>query len=111
MANAAPVATTAAISWRARRFIPAQCTPDREPCPRAAARFRLEALRPLEQWLSSGKELWGERAALDQFAASMTPLERFAAADEIAGLISFLLSDAAGNMTGSLVVSDGGYTL
>jgi NAD(P)-dependent dehydrogenase (short-subunit alcohol dehydrogenase family) len=41
----------------------------------------------------------------------MTPLERFAAADEIAGLISFLLSDAAGNMTGSLVVSDGGYTL
>jgi NAD(P)-dependent dehydrogenase (short-subunit alcohol dehydrogenase family) len=52
-----------------------------------------------------------ERAALDQVATAMTPNGRFASADEIAALISFLLSDAAANMTGSLVVSDGGYSL
>ena len=52
-----------------------------------------------------------ERAAFDQMAAMATPLARFAQADEIAGQIAFLLSDAAAYITGAVLVSDGGYTL
>jgi len=35
----------------------------------------------------------------------------FTTADEIAGQIGFLLSDAAANITGTVLVSDGGYSL
>ena len=57
------------------------------------------------------KTAGSERAALDQMAAGMTPLGKFATADDIAALISFMLSDASSTMTGALVVSDGGYSL
>lgn len=54
----------------------------------------------------------GDReGALDAMAQMATPLGRFAAAEEIAGQIMFLLSDDAATMTGSLLVSDGGYSL
>lgn len=52
-----------------------------------------------------------ERAAFDQMAAMSTPLGRYASADEIAGLIAFLLSDASATMTGALLITDGGYSL
>jgi len=52
-----------------------------------------------------------ERAAFDQMAAMATPLGRFATAEEIAGQVAFLLSDAAATITGAVLVSDGGYTL
>jgi len=52
----------------------------------------------------------GDRAAaIAAMAAMATPLGRYAAADEIAGQIGFLLSDAAATMTGSVMLSDGGY--
>lgn len=38
------------------------------------------------------------------------PMGRFAEADEMTGVVQFLLSDAAGYMTGSVVEIDGGYT-
>lgn len=47
-------------------------------------------------------------AAMAKFA---TPLGRYAQADEIAAQIAFLLSDASAFTTGSVLVSDGGYTL
>ncbi|MGX7896637.1 SDR family NAD(P)-dependent oxidoreductase [Tsuneonella sp. HG222] len=54
----------------------------------------------------------GDRdAALVAMAKMATPLGRFATADEIAAQVLFLLSDAAATITGSVLVSDGGYTL
>lgn len=53
----------------------------------------------------------GRQGALDKLAAEASPLGRVATADEMAGQIGFLLSDEAWNITGTVLVSDGGYTL
>ena len=53
----------------------------------------------------------GRDAAFAELAAMATPLGRYATAEEMAGQIAFLLSDAATTMTGSVLISDGGYTL
>ena len=52
-----------------------------------------------------------EEAAFRAMGSAATPLGRFAHADEIAGQIAFLLSDEARFMTGTCLVSDGGYSL
>ena len=46
-----------------------------------------------------------------QAMGSVTPIGRFARAEEIAGQIAFLLSEDAASMTGVCLVSDGGYSL
>ena len=56
-------------------------------------------------------ELGSREAALARLAQGSTPLGRFATADELAAQIGFLLSDAATNVTGTVLVSDGGYSL
>jgi len=43
-------------------------------------------------------------------AAMATPLKRYAKPEEIAGQIAFLLSDECATVTGTIFVSDGGYT-
>lgn len=43
--------------------------------------------------------------------AKTTPLGRFASSEEMAESILYLLSDAAANITGHVMVSDGGFTL
>lgn len=54
----------------------------------------------------------GDRAAaMAALSGAATPLARFATADEIAAQIGFLLSDSAGTITGTSLVSDGGYLL
>lgn len=53
----------------------------------------------------------GETAAFAELAKVGSPLGRFASAEEIAAQIAFLLSDAAGTVTGATLVSDGGYLL
>lgn len=54
----------------------------------------------------------GDRAAaLDAMARMATPLGRYASADEIAAQMGFLLSDAAATITGTVLASDGGYSL
>lgn len=54
----------------------------------------------------------GTRAsALEAMAQMATPLRRYASAEEIAGQIGFLLSDMAQNVTGTALVSDGGFVL
>ena len=50
-------------------------------------------------------------AAIEAMAKMATPLGRYAQPEEIAGQIGFLLSDMAANITGTALVSDGGYSL
>lgn len=57
------------------------------------------------------EKLGSREAALAALAEESTPLGRFATAEEMAGQIGFLLSDAAWNVTGTVLVSDGGYSL
>lgn len=57
------------------------------------------------------RDLGSREAALQAMAVAATPLGRFAAADEIARQIAFLLSDDAATITGTLLTSDGGYSL
>jgi NAD(P)-dependent dehydrogenase (short-subunit alcohol dehydrogenase family) len=52
----------------------------------------------------------GREEALKAYATA-TPSGRFASADEIAGTIGFLLSNAADNITGAVLSSDGGFGL
>lgn len=57
------------------------------------------------------RELGSREAALGKLAEDTTPLGRFASAEEMAGQIGFLLSDQAWNVTGTVLISDGGYSL
>jgi len=52
-----------------------------------------------------------EAEAFKAMGAAVTPLARFAEAEEIAEQIAFLLSEKARYMTGACLVSDGGYSL
>jgi 2-keto-3-deoxy-L-fuconate dehydrogenase len=49
-------------------------------------------------------------AAITEMGRMATPLGRYASAEEIAGQIGFLLSDMAATITGTVLVSDGGYS-
>ena len=53
----------------------------------------------------------GRDEAFAEMGAMATPLKRYAKAEEIAEQIAFLLSDACRTVTGTVFVSDGGYTL
>jgi NAD(P)-dependent dehydrogenase (short-subunit alcohol dehydrogenase family) len=57
------------------------------------------------------RELGGREPALAALAEEASPLGRVATAEEMAGQIGFLLSDEAWNITGTVLVSDGGYSL
>jgi 2-keto-3-deoxy-L-fuconate dehydrogenase len=53
----------------------------------------------------------GHEGAFAEMAATATPLKRYAKPEEIAGQIVFLLSEDCATVTGTVFVSDGGYTL
>jgi len=86
----------------------------------AADRIRVNAIAPggvetpvwdaVPMFADRAREI-GRDAAFAELAAMATPLGRYAGADEIAAQIAFLLSDAAATITGSVLTSDGGYTL
>lgn len=64
----------------------------------------------------SGEDFKAAVAAIGREAtiarmAKTTPLGRFASSEEMADSILYLLSDAASNITGHVMVSDGGFTL
>ena len=57
-------------------------------------------------------KMGGDRgAAIEAFGKIDCPLGRFATAEEIAGQIGFLLSDMAATITGTVLVSDGGFSI
>lgn len=51
------------------------------------------------------------RDATIKMMAKTTPLARFATSDEIANTILYMLSDAGSNITGHVLVTDGGFIL
>lgn len=53
----------------------------------------------------------GREAAFAEMAAMATPLKRYAKPEEIAAQIAFLLSEDCASVTGTVFVSDGGYTI
>jgi NAD(P)-dependent dehydrogenase (short-subunit alcohol dehydrogenase family) len=53
----------------------------------------------------------GREAAFAEIAAMATPLKRYAKPEEIAAQIAFLLSADCAGVTGTVFVSDGGYTI
>lgn len=87
----------------------------------AADRIRVNAIAPgrvdtpiwtkTDHFKTLELELGSREAALQALADDSTPLGRFASAEQLAGQIGFLLSDAAENITGTVLVSDGGYSL
>jgi 2-keto-3-deoxy-L-fuconate dehydrogenase len=56
------------------------------------------------------KQIGGEEA-FAEMAAAATPLNRFAMPEDIAAQIAFLLSNVSGTMTGSVLLTDQGYSL
>lgn len=85
----------------------------------ARAGIRVNAIAPggvdTAIW-ESGDDFKASVAAIGREAtiarmAKTTPLGRFASAEEMADTILYLLSDAASNITGHVMVSDGGFTL
>ncbi|QDH35486.1 SDR family oxidoreductase [Porphyrobacter sp. YT40] len=85
----------------------------------AKAGIRVNAIAPggvdTAIW-ESGEDFQRSVAAIGREAtikamAKTTPLGRFATSDEMAATICYLLSDAAANITGHVMVSDGGFTL
>jgi 2-keto-3-deoxy-L-fuconate dehydrogenase len=53
----------------------------------------------------------GRDAAFAEMAKLATPLGRYAKAEEVAAQIAFLLSEESALITGTVLLSDGGYTL
>jgi NAD(P)-dependent dehydrogenase (short-subunit alcohol dehydrogenase family) len=59
----------------------------------------------------SGKMAGDRVRAIEEFGKIGNPLGRFATADEIAGQVAFLLSDMAATINGTVLVSDGGFSI
>ena len=86
----------------------------------AARRIRVNAIAPagvetpvwdaVPMFADRAAEI-GRDAAFTEMASMATPLGRYAKPEEIAAQIAFLLSDAAALITGTVLVTDGGYTL
>ncbi|PMY67063.1 MULTISPECIES: SDR family oxidoreductase [Pseudomonas] len=75
----------------------------------AAHGINVNAVSPTIVETALGKQAWA--GELGERAKSQIPVGRFAQPEEIAGLVLYLLSDAAQMITGENVVIDGGYSI
>lgn len=71
--------------------------------------IRVNAVSPTVVLTELGKQAWSGEVG-EAFKRQM-PSERFAETDEIAGVIAFLCSGAAGMITGHNLLIDGGFTI
>lgn len=71
--------------------------------------IRVNAVSPTVVLTELGKKAWDGPVG-DAFKEEM-PAKRFAEPDEVAGVIAFLCSNAAGMITGHNLLIDGGYTI
>jgi NAD(P)-dependent dehydrogenase (short-subunit alcohol dehydrogenase family) len=67
--------------------------------------------RSVKSFNALATKLGSEQAAFDELGKSGTPLGKYTSAEEIAGQLLFLLSDACSTVTGTIFVNDGGFTL
>ncbi|MGR6738326.1 SDR family oxidoreductase [Pseudomonas chlororaphis] len=75
----------------------------------AAHGINVNAVSPTIVETALGKKAWA--GELGERAKSQIPVGRFAQPEEIAGLVLYLLSDAAQMITGENVMIDGGYSI
>ena len=71
--------------------------------------IRVNSVNPTVVMTEMSAAYWGQPQIKDRFLSQM-PLGRWATADEIAGPIVFLLSDAAAMISGVSLPIDGGFT-
>ncbi|WP_227815800.1 SDR family oxidoreductase [Nitrogeniibacter aestuarii] len=77
----------------------------------ASDRIRVNAVAPGWTWSSVIAQLSGnDRAKADRVAADYHILGRLGLPEEVASVVSFLLSDEAGFVTGAEYACDGGYS-
>jgi 2-keto-3-deoxy-L-fuconate dehydrogenase len=87
----------------------------------ASAGIRVNAIAPgrvdtpiwtgTAQFKALAEKLGSAEAAKAALAGEVSATDRMATAEELAGQIGFLLSDAGVNITGTVLVSDSGYSL
>jgi NAD(P)-dependent dehydrogenase (short-subunit alcohol dehydrogenase family) len=72
--------------------------------------IRVNALCPGWTTTELNRNLWGDERA-ERATVATTPMQRWARAEEMAGPVLFLASDASSYMTGQTLVVDGGQTI
>jgi NAD(P)-dependent dehydrogenase (short-subunit alcohol dehydrogenase family) len=70
-------------------------------------KVRVNAVAPGLIKTRFAEALWGNEAILDRILAS-NPMGRIGVPDEVAGVVAFLVSDAASYVNGEVIVIDGG---